>query len=99
MLLDEPFTGIDERTTRRSHGLVEQWRVERRTVIAVLHDLAPGAAHFRADAADGARAASAGGATLGSVSRDNLMRAGMPEAWDEHAAAWPQVRPAVSMSL
>ena len=40
ILLDEPFSGIDERTTGELLALVARWRDEGRTVIAVLHDLA-----------------------------------------------------------
>lgn len=40
ILLDEPFAGVDERTTGELLALVERWREEGRTVIAVLHDLA-----------------------------------------------------------
>ena len=39
ILLDEPFNAIDQRTTAELLELVNRWRDERRTVIAVLHDL------------------------------------------------------------
>lgn len=39
ILLDEPFTAIDTRTTADLLDLVRRWHGEQRTVIAVLHDL------------------------------------------------------------
>lgn len=39
ILLDEPFTAIDARTTRDLLDLVRRWHAEARTVIAVLHDM------------------------------------------------------------
>jgi len=39
ILLDEPFTAIDARTTADLLDLVRRWHDENRTVIAVLHDL------------------------------------------------------------
>lgn len=38
ILLDEPFTAIDARTTHDLLHLIERWQHEQRTVIAVLHD-------------------------------------------------------------
>ena len=39
ILLDEPFAGVDERTTTDLMTLIRNWHEEGRTVIAVLHDL------------------------------------------------------------
>ena len=39
ILLDEPFTAIDAKTTADLLDLVRRWHDEARTVIAVLHDL------------------------------------------------------------
>jgi zinc/manganese transport system ATP-binding protein len=39
ILLDEPFTAIDARTTRDLLDLVSRWHNEARTVVAVLHDM------------------------------------------------------------
>src|ERR671912_2416950 len=39
ILLDEPFTAIDAKTTADLLDLVRRWHDESRTVIAVLHDL------------------------------------------------------------
>ena len=46
MLLDEPFTAIDERTVGDLMALVDQWHGEGRTVIAVLHDIELVRRHF-----------------------------------------------------
>jgi zinc/manganese transport system ATP-binding protein len=40
VLLDEPFNTIDARTTRDLLHIIQRWHAERRTVVAVLHDLA-----------------------------------------------------------
>jgi zinc/manganese transport system ATP-binding protein len=39
ILLDEPFTAIDAKTTADLLDLVRRWHAEERTVVAVLHDL------------------------------------------------------------
>lgn len=39
ILLDEPFTAIDQRTAADLLALVQRWHAEARTVVAVLHDL------------------------------------------------------------
>ena len=39
ILLDEPFTAVDQRTTGDLLALIHRWHGEARTVIAVLHDL------------------------------------------------------------
>jgi zinc/manganese transport system ATP-binding protein len=46
ILLDEPFSAVDERTTDDLIKLVHQWHAEGRTVIAVLHDLSFIRQHF-----------------------------------------------------
>ena len=46
ILLDEPFTGIDSKTTYDLMRIVELWRKEGRTIIAVLHDLELVKHHF-----------------------------------------------------
>jgi zinc/manganese transport system ATP-binding protein len=40
ILLDEPFGAIDSATIEDLLALIERWRAEGRTVVAVLHDLA-----------------------------------------------------------
>ncbi len=39
VLLDEPFTAIDARTTADLIGIVKRWHGEGRTLLAVLHDI------------------------------------------------------------
>lgn len=46
VLLDEPFTAIDEATVRDLVTIVARWQAEGRTVITVLHDLDLARAHF-----------------------------------------------------
>jgi zinc/manganese transport system ATP-binding protein len=46
ILLDEPFTAIDARTTRDLIALVAGWHGAGRTVVAVLHDLDQVRNHF-----------------------------------------------------
>lgn len=46
IILDEPFTAVDERTTNDLLQLIKQWHQEGRTVIAVLHDLEQIQQHF-----------------------------------------------------
>ena len=85
ILLDEPFAAIDARTTADLMVLVERWHAERRTVIAVLHDLAQVHAHFPATLML-ARERIAHGPTALVLNAENLQRARhMAERWDEHA--------------
>lgn len=46
ILLDEPFTAIDSKTTADLVALIKRWHSEERTVIAVLHDLDTVRANF-----------------------------------------------------
>ncbi|MBS0185667.1 MAG: ABC transporter ATP-binding protein [Proteobacteria bacterium] len=46
ILLDEPFTGIDAKTTHDLMVIVKKWHAENRTIIAVLHDLELVKRHF-----------------------------------------------------
>ncbi|MCA1951632.1 MAG: ABC transporter ATP-binding protein [Hyphomicrobiales bacterium] len=46
ILLDEPFTAIDARTTEDLVAIIHRWHGEGRTVLAVLHDLPLIRAHF-----------------------------------------------------
>lgn len=46
VLLDEPFTAIDARTTADLIAVMQRWHGEGRTVIAVLHDFETVKAHF-----------------------------------------------------
>jgi zinc/manganese transport system ATP-binding protein len=85
ILLDEPFTAIDARTTRDLLDLVRRWHTEGRTVIAVLHDFDQVRAHFP-EAMLLARELIAWGPTETALSPANLLRArAMAERWDENA--------------
>jgi zinc/manganese transport system ATP-binding protein len=46
ILLDEPFTAIDEMTTQTLLKIIHGWHSDGRTVIAVIHDMAQVRAHF-----------------------------------------------------
>ena len=46
ILLDEPFNAIDARSQALLMRLIDRWRDEGRTLIAVLHDLPLARAHF-----------------------------------------------------
>lgn len=86
ILLDEPFTAIDTRTTRELLDLVVRWhRREERTVIAVLHDFDQVRAHFP-QALLLARELIAWGDTARVLTPENLVSArAMAESWEENA--------------
>lgn len=87
ILLDEPFTAIDQRTTRDLLDLVLRWNTEGRTVIAVLHDFDQVRAHFPETLLI-ARELVGWGSTQDVMSSTNLIRArAMAERWDEEAEA------------
>ena len=46
LLLDEPFAAIDRKTSHDLCALLAEWHAERRTTLAVLHDLELVRAHF-----------------------------------------------------
>lgn len=46
ILLDEPFVGVDTRTTRDLLALLHEWHAQGRTVVAVLHDMEQVRLHF-----------------------------------------------------
>lgn len=85
ILLDEPFTAIDARTTADLLDVVRRWHGERRTVVAVLHDLDQVRGHFP-DTLLLAREPIAWGRTTDSLTAANLDRArAMAESWDDKA--------------
>lgn len=85
ILLDEPFTAIDNRTVADLLQLIHRWHREERTVVAVLHDIDMVMAHFP-DSILLAREPVAWGKTSEALTSANLKRArAMNEAWDEHA--------------
>jgi zinc/manganese transport system ATP-binding protein len=87
IVLDEPFTALDSKTTRDLLALVEHWHGEGRTIIAVLHDYEQVRAHFP-ESLLLARELVAWGPTETVLSRENLAAARrISEAWDENAQA------------
>lgn len=83
LLLDEPFTAIDARTTADLLDLVHHWHGEQRTIVAVLHDLDQVQAHFPQTLLL-AREALAWGETQDVITSENLRTARhMCEAWDD----------------
>jgi len=85
ILLDEPFTAIDEKTVIDLIELVRRWHAEERTVIAVLHDAEMVKAIFPRTLVM-AREPVAWTDTDDALRAENLLRARrMTEAWDEHA--------------
>ena len=87
MLLDEPFTAIDEATAKDLMAMVLRWHGEGRTVVAVLHDMDLVRAHFPRTLVL-AREQVAWGPTAKILASPDPMAAArkMMEAWDEHAA-------------
>ena len=87
VVLDEPFTAIDAKTTADLLGVVARWHGEGRTVIAVLHDHELVRAHFP-ETLLLAREAIAWGRTEAVLTPANALRARrMAEAWAEHPGA------------
>ena len=85
ILLDEPFNAIDARTTADLLALLQRWRRESRTVIAVLHDLEQVREHFE-QVLLLARERVAWGPTAEVLKAEHLFKARqMAEAWDEAA--------------
>ena len=83
IILDEPFTAIDTRTTADLLALVRRWHGEERTIIAVLHDFDQVRAHFPRTLLL-AREQVAWGPTAEALSPANLLRArAMAERWDD----------------
>lgn len=85
ILLDEPFTAIDARTTADLLRVVVGWHGEGRTIIAVLHDLDQVRENFP-DTLLIAREPIAWEATTEALQAENLFQARqMAEAWDDRA--------------
>lgn len=85
ILLDEPFTAIDQKTTSDLLRLIVQWHDQARTVIAVLHDLEQVGAHFP-DVLFLAREVVAWGKAPTVLTPANQLRArAMAEAWTPEA--------------
>jgi len=87
IVLDEPFTAIDAKTSADLLNLVRRWHSEKRTVLAALHDIDLVKATFP-EALLLAREPVAWGQTRDVLTADNLHRARhMCEAFDEGAEA------------
>lgn len=85
ILLDEPFAAIDAQTVADLLDLIGRWRTERRTVVAVLHDLDTVRRVFP-ETLLLARRAVAWGPTAEALRPERLLEArGMQEAFDDHA--------------
>ena len=90
ILLDEPFTAIDTKTAADLLGLVRRWHGEKRTVVAVLHDLDLVKANFPVCLVL-AREAVAWGKTAEALTAQTMLTARrMIEAWDSGAPACEQ---------
>jgi zinc/manganese transport system ATP-binding protein len=86
IVLDEPFTAIDAKTSADLFDLVRRWHSEKRTVLAALHDIEFVRSHFP-QALLLARQSVAWGATPEVLTAENLLKARrMCEAFDDHAA-------------
>jgi zinc/manganese transport system ATP-binding protein len=85
ILLDEPFTAIDERTCADLLVLVARWHAQGRTVVAVLHDIHQVRHHFPHTLLL-AREVVAWGPTGEALSPQHLARAReISLHWDAHA--------------
>lgn len=85
IILDEPFTAIDSRTTQDLIDIVLRWHGEGRTVVAVLHDHEQVRAHFPQTLLI-ARELIGWGPTDEVMTHENLKRArALAERWDENA--------------
>ena len=86
ILLDEPFTAIDAKTCADLLDLVRRWNTEKRTVVAVLHDMETVRQAFPQSLLL-ARRSIAWGPTDEVLTPENLLAARrMTEAFDDHAA-------------
>jgi len=83
ILLDEPFAAIDRKTTLDLMTLLNRWHGERRTVLAVMHDIDLVREEFPETILI-AREPVAWGATDKALSTANMLKArSMSEAWDD----------------
>jgi zinc/manganese transport system ATP-binding protein len=81
ILLDEPFSAVDDRTTHDLMALIREWHGEGRTVVAVLHELDFVRKNFPRTLLL-AREVVAWGDTASALSQENLDRArAMTDRW------------------
>jgi zinc/manganese transport system ATP-binding protein len=86
IVLDEPFTAIDAKTSADLFDLIRRWHSEKRTVLAALHDIDFVRSHFPQTLLL-ARQSVAWGVTPEVLTPENLLKARrMCEAFDDHAA-------------
>jgi zinc/manganese transport system ATP-binding protein len=86
LLLDEPFTSVDARTTADLLGIIRGWHAQGRSVVAVLHDLDLVQQEFPQTLLL-ARELVAWGPTGQALSAENRLRARLAaEAWAEAPA-------------
>ncbi len=89
ILLDEPFTAVDAKTTDDLLAVVRRWHAEGRTVVAVIHDLDQVRAHFPLCLLF-AREPIAWGPTPDVLTPAHLEKArSLAGSWDENAAPCP----------
>ena len=90
ILLDEPFSALDERTSGDLLAVIERWHRQGRTIIAVLHEMEQIQTHFP-QCLLMAREPVAWGPTGAVLTPENLMRARhLSQAWhDDDAEAAP----------
>lgn len=87
IVLDEPFNAVDTKTSADLLALVKRWHVEKRTVLAALHDMDLVRANFP-ETLLLARGEVAWGVTAEVLTAENLAAARrMCEAFDDSAAA------------
>jgi len=85
ILLDEPFTGVDSRTTHDLLHMIQAWHQQGKTIIAVLHDLEQVKTHFP-QCLLLSRESIAFGDTQKVLTEENWLKARkLNEAFDEHA--------------
>ncbi len=86
ILLDEPFTSIDSKTSSDLMALIHRWHGEHRTILAVLHDLDQVRRHFPQTMLL-ARELIAHGETATVLTSEALFKARqLSEAFDQNAA-------------
>lgn len=85
ILLDEPFTALDAKTTADLLAIIATWRQQGRSVIAVLHDFEQVRSHFPQTLLL-AKESVAWGDTASVMTAANLQRASaMAQAWNDNA--------------
>lgn len=90
ILLDEPFTSVDTRTTHDLMAIIDRWHRDGRTVMTILHDIEQVRGHFPQTLLL-SRELVGFGPTGEVLTADNLLRARqLNEAFDERAGICAQ---------